>query len=93
MKYTLKIFNLNLNTNEYEQVNTITCDDEKEANELLLALYKDRDFKPRTRKYKFKYTKESINITCKFLLPADSKNGDPCNYKYLSKHEYQFIYY
>ena len=54
MKYILKIYNLNLNTNNYEQVNTITCDDEKEVNELLLALYKDRDFKPRTRKYKFK---------------------------------------
>ena len=93
MKYTLKIYNLNLNTNEFEQVNTITCDDEKEANELLLALYKDRDFKPRTRKYKFKYTKESINITCEFLLATDSKNGDPCNYKYASKHEYQFFYY
>ena len=64
MKYTLKIYNLNLNTNNYEQVNTITCDDEKEVSERLLALYKDRDFKPSTRKYKFKYTKESINITC-----------------------------
>ena len=93
MKYTLKIYNLNLNTNNYEQVNTITCDDEKEATEYLLALYKDRDFKPRTKKYKFKYTKESINITCEFLNPTDSKNGDPCNFKYTYKHEYQFFYY
>lgn len=93
MKFTLTSYELNLNTNKYEQVNTITCDDEKEVNELLLALYKDRDFKPRTRKYKFKYTKESINITCEFLQPTDSINGDPCNYKYSYKHEYKFIYY
>ena len=95
MKYTLKIFNLNLNTNEYEQVNTITCDDEKEANELLLALYKDRDFKPSARKYKFKYTKESINITCKFLQPTRFESGDSYDFKYTCKykHEYQFFYY
>ena len=92
MKYTLKIYNLNLNTNKYEQVNLITCDDQKEAAELLLALYKDRDFKPSARKYKFKYTKESLNITCEFLNPTDYKNGDPCNFKYTYKHEYQFIY-
>lgn len=93
MKYTLKIYNLNLNTNGFEQVNTITCDDEKEANELLLALYKDRDFKPRTRKYKFKYTKESINITCEYFIPTNFDSVEPCDYKYATKHEYQFFYY
>lgn len=93
MKYTLKIYNLNLNTNNYEQVNTITCDDEKEANELLLALYKDRDFKPNTRKYKFKYTKESINITCEFFAPTNFDSVEPCDYKYATKHKYQFFYY
>lgn len=93
MKFTLTSYELNLNTNKYEQLDTITCDDEKEVKERLLALYKDRDFKPRTKKYKFKYTKESINITCEFLQPTDFINGDPCNYKYAYKHEYKFIYY
>ena len=92
MKYTLKIYNLNLNTNNYEQVNTITCDDEKEVSERLLALYKDRDFKPSTRKYKFKYTKESINITCEFFAPTNFDTVEPCDYKYATKHEYKFIY-
>lgn len=93
MKYTLTSYKLNLNTNKYEQLDTITCDDEKEVNERLLALYKDRDFKPRTRKYKFKYTKESINITCEFLNPTNFDTVEPCDYKYTIKHEYKFIYY
>ena len=92
MKYTLTLYKLNLNTSKYEQEKTITCDDEKEVSERLLALYKDRDFKPSTRKYKFKYTKESINITCEFLERINFDTVELCAYKYTYKHEYKFIY-
>ena len=92
MKYILKTYKLNLNTNEYELEETITCDDEKEVNERLLALYKDRDFKPIARKYKFKYTKESINITCEFFAPTNFDTVEPCDYKYSLKYEYEFTY-
>ena len=92
MKYTLKIYNLNLNTNEYEQANTFTCDDDSAAKEDLLYMYKNRDEKPLFKKYRFSYTHNGVNITCKFLHPTDYKNGDPCDFKYTCKYEYQFIY-
>ena len=56
MTYTLKTYKLNLNTNNYEQVNTITCDDDNKAKADLLYMYKDRDSKPGYKKYYFSYT-------------------------------------
>lgn len=91
MKYTLKTYKLNLNTNKYEQTNVITCDDDNKAKNDLLYMYKDRDSKPVFKKYEFSYEHGRVNITCLFLHPTDSKNGDPCNYKYLYKYEYKFI--
>lgn len=91
MTYTLHIYKLNLTTNEYELEDTITCDDSLKAHEQLVYMYIDRDSKPLFRKYEFSYEYGRVNITCKFLHPTDYINGDPCNYKYLYKNEYEFI--
>lgn len=91
MTYNLHIYKLNLTTNKYEEVNLITCDNDKQAKNQLLYMYKDRDSKPNNKKYSFSYTYNGLNITCKFLLPTDYKNGDLCDFKYTCKYEYEFI--
>lgn len=88
MKYNLYIYKLNLTTNKYEQENTITCDDDNNAKDELLYLYKDRDLESASRKYTFSYTSTGINITCQFLQ-VNKKEGD-CRYFY--KYHYEFTY-
>lgn len=91
MTYTLHIYKLNLTTNKYEQVNLFTCNDDSKAKEDLLYMYKNRDEKPLFKKYRFSYTNNGLNITCKFLHPTRFENGDPCDFKYTCKYEYEFI--
>lgn len=87
MKYTLKTYKLNLNTNKYEEEETITCDDSLKAHEQLVYMYKDRDSKPSFKKYRFSYTYTGVNITCEFLQ-ATNGEGD---YRYTYKYHYEFI--